>query len=105
MKKLVITEGQLKRLFENKERLNENSWMNMDDEEKREYLQQYTSDADKIEQLIRSSEDPTGQFDGEDDMGNTADISVERPTDHILDDMSKDVEELQRSINIIKSRM
>jgi chaperonin cofactor prefoldin len=105
MKKLVISEEQYKRLF-TKTQLNEqDSWMNMDDEEKREYLQQFTSDADKIEQLIRSTEDPTAEFEGHEDQGVAGDITVERSTDDILNDMDGGLEELKRSIDIIKSRM
>ncbi len=43
---------------------NESTWVSMDDDEKREYLQTFTSDGDKIEQMLRSPEDPTKEFEG-----------------------------------------
>ena len=39
------------------------------------------------------------------DDGSVGDISVERSTQEILDDIEGDAEEIQRSIEIIKSRM
>jgi hypothetical protein len=39
------------------------------------------------------------------DDGSIGDISVERSTSEILDDMDGDIDELKRSISVIKSRM
>jgi len=105
MKKLVISEEQFKRMF--KSTINEQSatWSQMDDEEKREYLMNFTSDSDKIEQLLRSPEDPTREFEGMNDEGGSTDMTVERSTEEILNDMQGDVDELKRSIDLIKSRM
>ena len=106
MKKLVLTEEQYNRIFEPKVVSEQNdSWVQMDDEEKREYLQQFTSDGDKIETLLRSPEDPTREFEGMSDDGSSTDITVERSTDEIVSDMEGDVAELQRSLKIIRSRM
>jgi chaperonin cofactor prefoldin len=106
MKKLVISEDQYSRLFEKKPVVEQQqTWSQMDDEEKREYLQNFTSDSDKIEQMLRSPEDPTKEFEGMNDDGSVGDISVERSTQEILDDIEGDAEEIQRSIEIIKSRM
>lgn len=105
MKKLVISEEQYNRLFEKKVIEEQNSWSQMDDDEKREYLQNFTSDSDKIEQMLRSPEDPTHEFEGMSDDGGTTDMTVERSTDQILDDMDSDLDELKRSIELIKSRM
>ena len=105
MKKLVISEEQYNRLFEKKVIEEQNSWSQMDDDEKREYLQNFTSDSDKIEQMLRSPEDPTHEFEGMSDDGGTADMTVERSTDQILNDMDSDLDELKRSIELIKSRM
>jgi hypothetical protein len=55
--------------------------------------------------LIRSTEDPTAEFEGHEDQGVAGDITVERSTDDILNDMDGGLEELKRSIDIIKSRM
>jgi len=106
MKKLVLTEEQYNRLFEPKViEEQQDTWSQMDDEEKREYLQSFTSDSDKIEQLLRSPQDPTKEFEGMSDDGSIGDISVERSTEEVLNDMEGDVRELQRSIELIKSRM
>jgi chaperonin cofactor prefoldin len=106
MKKLVISEDQYSRLFEKKPIVEQQqTWSQMDDEEKREYLQNFTSDSNKIEQMLRSPEDPTREFEGMNDDGSVGDISVERSTQEILDDIEGDAEEIQRSIEIIKSRM
>jgi len=106
MKKLVLTEEQYNRLFEPKViEEQQDTWSQMDDEEKREYLQSFTSDSDKIEQLLRSPQDPTKEFEGMSDDGTMGDISVERSTEEVLNDMEGDVRELQRSIELIKSRM
>jgi chaperonin cofactor prefoldin len=106
MKKLVISEDQYSRLFEKKPIVEQQqTWSQMDDEEKREYLQNFTSDSNKIEQMLRSPEDPTKEFEGMNDDGSVGDISVERSTQEILDDIAGDAEEIQRSIEIIKSRM
>jgi chaperonin cofactor prefoldin len=105
MKNLVLTEDQYKRLFEPKVISEQSEWTQMDDDEKREYLQQYTSDGDKIEQLLRNPQDPTKEFEGMNDEGNIGDMSVERSTEEILQDMEGDIEELKRSITVIKSRM
>lgn len=106
MKKLVISEDQYSRLFEKKPVVEQQqTWSQMDDEEKREYLQNFTSDSGKIEQMLRSPEDPTKEFEGMNDDGSVGDISVERSTQEILDDIEGDAEEIQRSIEIIKSRM
>ena len=106
MKKLVLTEEQYNRLFEPKViEEQQDTWSQMDDEEKREYLQSFTSDSDKIEQLLRSPQDPTKEFEGMSDDGTIGDISVERSTEEVLNDMEGDVRELQRSIELIKSRM
>jgi chaperonin cofactor prefoldin len=106
MKKLVLTEEQYNRLFEPKViEEQQDTWSQMDDEEKREYLQSFTSDSDKIEQLLRSPQDPTKEFEGMSDDGTIGDISVERSTEEVLNDMEGDVKELQRSIELIKSRM
>jgi len=106
MKKLVLTEEQYNRLFEPKViEEQQETWSQMDDEEKREYLQSFTSDSDKIEQLLRSPQDPTKEFEGMSDDGTMGDISVERSTEEVLNDMEGDVRELQRSIELIKSRM
>jgi chaperonin cofactor prefoldin len=106
MKKLVLTEEQYSRLFEPKViEEQQDTWSQMDDEEKREYLQSFTSDSDKIEQLLRSPQDPTKEFEGMSDDGSIGDISVERSTEEVLNDMEGDVRELQRSIELIKSRM
>lgn len=108
MKKLVLTEEQFKRMFKhNKEVISEQEdvWTQMDDDEKREYLQNFTSDANKIEQLLRSPSDPTKDFEGMNDEGNIGDVSVERSTEEIVHDMESDVDELKRSIQIIKDRM
>jgi chaperonin cofactor prefoldin len=106
MKKLVLTEEQYSRLFEPKViEEQQDTWTQMDDEEKREYLQSFTSDSDKIEQLLRSPQDPTKEFEGMSDDGSIGDISVERSTEEVLNDMEGDVRELQRSIELIKSRM
>jgi len=106
MKKLVLTEEQYNRIFEPKVVSEQNdSWVQMDDEEKREYLQQFTSDGDKIETLLRSPEDPTREFEGMSDDGSSTDMTVERSTDEIVSDMEGDVAELQRSLKIIRSRM
>ena len=106
MKKLVLTEEQYNRLFEPKViEEQQETWSQMDDEEKREYLQSFTSDSDKIEQLLRSPQDPTKEFEGMSDDGTIGDISVERSTEEVLNDMEGDVRELQRSIELIKSRM
>lgn len=108
MKKLVLTEEQYNRLFEPKV-IEEQApvWSQMDDDEKRQYLQQFTSDSEEIEKHLRSPEDPTKEFEGMSDDGSevAGDISVERSTAEILDDMDGDVEELKRSLEIIKSRM
>ena len=50
MKKITLTEEQYNRLFESKvvSEQNESAWTSMDDDEKREYLQSFTSDGDKI---------------------------------------------------------
>jgi len=78
MKKLVLTEEQYNRLFEPKViEEQQDTWSQMDDEEKREYLQSFTSDSDKIEQLLRSPQDPTKEFEGMSDDGTMGDISVE----------------------------
>lgn len=106
MKKLVISEDQYSRLFEKKPIVEQQqTWSQMDDEDKREYLQNFTSDSNKIEQMLRSPEDPTKEFEGMNDDGSVGDISVERSTQEILDDIEGDAEEIQRSIEIIKSRM
>jgi chaperonin cofactor prefoldin len=106
MKKLVLSEDQYNRLFEKKPIVEQQqTWTQMDDDEKREYLQNFTSDSNKIEQLLRSPEDPTKEFEGMSDDGSVGDISVERSTQEILDDIEGDAEEIQRSIEIIKSRM
>jgi len=105
MKKLVISEEQFKRMFKHTINEQDDSWVQMDDEEKREYLQQFTSDGDKIETLLRSPEDPTREFEGMSDDGSSTDMTVERSTEDIVKDMEGDVAELQRSLNIIKSRM
>ncbi len=109
MKKLVLTEDQYNRLFEKKQieeqASSQATWTQMDDDEKREYLQNFTSDSDKIEQMLRSPEDPTKEFEGMSDDGSVGDISVERSTQEILDDIEGDAEEIRRSIEIIKSRM
>lgn len=106
MKKLVLTEEQYNRLFEPKViEEQQDTWSQMDDEEKRDYLQGFTSDSDKIEQMLRSPVDPTKEFEGMSDDGSVGDISVERSTDEILNDMEGDVDELKRSLEIIKSRM
>lgn len=106
MKKLVISEDQYGRLFEKKPVVEQQqTWSQMDDEEKREYLQNFTSDSGKIEQMLRSPEDPTKEFEGMNDDGSVGDISVERSTQEILDDIEGDAEEIRRSIEIIKSRM
>jgi len=106
MKKLVLTEEQYNRLFEPKViEEQQDTWSQMDDEEKREYLQSFTSDSDKIEKLLRSPQDPTKEFEGMSDDGTMGDISVERSTEEVLNDMEGDVRELQRSIELIKSRM
>ncbi len=106
MKKLVLTEEQYNRIFESKVVSEQkDSWVQMDDEEKREYLQQFTSDGDKIETLLRSPEDPTREFEGMSDDGSSTDMTVERSTDEIVSDMEGDVAELQRSLKIIRSRM
>ena len=106
MKKLVLTEEQYNRIFEPKVVSEQNdSWVQMDDEEKREYLQQFTSDGDKIETLLRSPEDPTREFEGMSDDGSSTDMTVDRSTDEIVSDMEGDVAELQRSLKIIRSRM
>jgi len=106
MKKLVLTEEQYNRLFEPKViEEQQDTWSQMDDEEKRQYLQGFTSDSDKIEQMLRSPEDPTKEFEGMNDDGSVGDMTVERSTDEILHDMEGDVDELKRSISIIKSRM
>ena len=107
MKKITLTEEQYSRLFEPKvvSEQNESTWVSMDDDEKREYLQSFTSDGDKIEQMLRSPEDPTKELEGMSDDGSIGDISVERSTAEILDDMDGDIEELKRSISVIKSRM
>ena len=107
MKKLVLTEEQYNRIFESKvvSEQSESTWMSMDDEEKRQYLQQFTSDGDKIETLLRSPEDPTREFEGMNDEGSSTDMTVERSTDDIIADMEGDVGELQRSLKIIRSRM
>lgn len=106
MKKLVISEDQYSRLFEKKPVVEQQqTWSQMDDEEKREYLQNFTSDSGKIEQMLRSPEDPTKEFEGMNDDGSVGDISVERSTQEILDDIEGDAEEIRRSIEIIKSRM
>ncbi len=105
MKKLVISEEQFKRMFKHTINEQDDSWVQMDDEEKREYLQQFTSDSDKIETLLRSPEDPTREFEGMSDNGSSTDMTVERSTEDIVKDMEGDVAELQRSLNIIKSRM
>lgn len=105
MKKLVLTEEQYNRLFESKVINEQESWQSMDDEQKREYLQSFTSDSEKIEQMLRSPEDPTKEFEGMNDDGSVGDMSVERSTDEILTDMEGDIDELKRSINVIKSRM
>ena len=105
MKKLVLTEEQYNRLFEPKVINEQESWQSMDDEQKREYLQTFTSDSEKIEQMLRSPEDPTKEFEGMNDDGSVGDISVERSTDEILTDMEGDIDELKRSIHVIKSRM
>ena len=50
MKKLVISEDQFGRMFKHTiSEQSEGGWVQMDDEEKREYLQQFTSDGEKIE--------------------------------------------------------
>jgi chaperonin cofactor prefoldin len=103
MKKLVLTEEQCKRLFMLRE--NESTWSQMDDEEKREYLQNFTSDSAKIETMLRSPEDPTKEFEGMNDDGSNVDMTVERSTEDILNDMDGDLDELKRSIELIKSRM
>lgn len=104
MKKLVISEEQFNRMF--KHTISEqSSWSQMDDEEKRNYLQGFTSDSDKIEQMLRSPEDPTQEFEGMSDDGSNVDMTVERSTEEILNDMEGDVNELKRSIDLIKSRM
>ena len=107
MKKLVLTEEQYNRIFESKvvSEQSDSTWMSMDDEEKRQYLQQFTSDGDKIETLLRSPEDPTREFEGMNDEGASTDMTVERSTDDIIADMEGDVGELQRSLKIIRSRM
>jgi len=103
MKKLVLTEEQYSRLFTLRE--NESTWSQMDDDEKREYLQNFTSDSDKIESMLRSPEDPTKEFEGMSDDGSSVDMTVERSTEEILNDMDGDLDELKRSIDLIKSRM
>jgi chaperonin cofactor prefoldin len=103
MKKIVLTEEQCERLFMLRE--NENTWSQMDDEEKREYLQNFTSDSAKIETMLRSPEDPTREFEGMNDDGSNVDMTVERSTEDILNDMDGDLDELKRSIELIKSRM
>ncbi len=105
MKKLVLTEEQYNRLFEPKVINEQESWQSIDDEQKREYLQSFPSDSEKIEQMLRSPEDPTKEFEGMKDDGSVGDISVERSTDEILTDMEGDIDELKRSIHVIKSRM
>lgn len=106
MKKLVLTEEQYNRLFEPKViEEQENVWSQMDDEEKRAYLQGFTSDSDKIERMLRSPEDPTKEFEGMNDEGGAGEMTVERSTEEILNDMEGDVNELKRSIDLIKSRM
>jgi len=105
MKKLVISEEQFSRMFKHNISEQEASWVQMDDEEKREYLQQFTSDGDKIETLLRSPEDPTREFQAMSDDGSSTDMTVERSTDQIIGDMEGDVGELQRSLKIIRSRM
>lgn len=105
MKKLVLTEEQFNRMFKHTISEQENVWSQMDDQEKREYLQGFTSDSDKIEQMLRSPEDPTKEFEGMNDEGNMGDMTVERSTEEILNDMEGDVNELKRSIDLIKSRM
>jgi|TARA_B110000977_G_C10963197_1_gene449359 chaperonin cofactor prefoldin len=106
MKKLVISEDQFGRMFKHTiSEQSEGGWVQMDDEEKREYLQQFTSDGDKIETLLRSPEDPTREFEGMSDDGASGDMTVERSTDDIIADMEGDVGELQRSLKIIRSRM
>ena len=105
MKKLVLTEEQFNRMFKHTISEQENVWSQMDDQEKREYLQGFTSDSEKIEQMLRSPEDPTKEFEGMNDEGNMGDMTVERSTEEILNDMEGDVNELKRSIDLIKSRM
>lgn len=105
MKKLVLTEEQFNRMFKHNLNEEENTWAQMDDDDKREYLQSFTSDSDKIEQMLRSPEDPTREFEGMSDDGGSTDITVERSTEQILQDMEGDVGELKRSIDLIKSRM
>jgi len=105
MKKLVLTEEQFKRIFKHTINEQDSVWSQMDDDEKREYLQGFTSDSDKIEQMLRSPEDPTREFEGMSDDGGNSDMTVERSTEDILNDMEGDVGELQRSISLIKSRM
>jgi hypothetical protein len=105
MKKLVLTEEQFNRIFKHTISEQESTWSQMDDDEKREYLQSFTTDSDKIEQMLRSPEDPTREFEGMNDEGGNADMTVERSTEEILQDMEGDVGELKRSIDLIKSRM
>ena len=105
MKKLVLTEEQFNRMFKHTISEQESTWSQMDDEEKREYLQNFTSDSAKIEQMLRSPEDPTKEFEGMSDDGSVGDMTVERSTDEIIHDMEGDVDELKRSLEIIKSRM
>jgi hypothetical protein len=105
MKKLVISEDQFSRMFKHTINEQDQGWVQMDDEEKREYLQQFTSDGDKIETLLRSPEDPTREFEAMSDNGSSTDMTVERSTDDIIADMEGDVGELQRSLKIIRSRM
>ena len=109
MKNIKLTEEQYNRLFEKKQIEEQSSqqvtWPQMDDDEKREYLQNFTSDSEKIEQMLRSPEDPTKEFEGISDDGSVGDISVERSTQEILDDIEGDADEIRRSIEIIKSRM
>ena len=103
MKKLILTEEQCNRLFMLRE--HEITWSQMDDDEKREYLQNFTSDSNKIESMLRSPEDPTKEFEGMSDDGSSVDMTVERSTEEILNDMDGDLDELKRSIDLIKSRM
>jgi chaperonin cofactor prefoldin len=105
MKKLVLTEEQFNRMFKHTISEQEDVWSQMDDQEKREYLQGFTSDSEKIEQMLRSPEDPTKEFEGMNDEGDSGDMTVERSTEEILNDMEGDVNELKRSIDLIKSRM
>ena len=55
--------------------------------------------------MLRSPEDPTKEFEGMSDDGSSVDMTVERSTEEILNDMEGDVNELKRSIDLIKSRM